>query len=148
RQYHDGVRALDIIITGMVAYRDLLPDKWRRRRIALATSADSPSNDSQPPRGCSASAVVTPTPMTASPTIHVGAAQHTTQVMVVAAGPATGAPAPVATEGPERGGRAAGFQGARNNTKVGAAKAAIPSTTTALPGISTKLHSAMPRPNE
>src|SRR5262245_7164121 len=132
----------------MVAYRDLLPDKWRRRRIALATSADSPSNDSQPPRGCSASAVVTPTPITARPTIHVGAAQHTTQVMVVAAAPATSAPAPVPTAEPSRAETAHVFLAARSSTRLVATSAAIASTTMALPGIRTKLHSAMPRPNE
>ena len=62
------------------------------------TSVDSPNSNSEPPKGCNASAVVTPTPITARPTTHVGAAQHTTQVMVVAAAPATSAPAPVATD--------------------------------------------------
>src|SRR5262249_25498912 len=131
--YHNGARAVGISITGMVASRELRPDNWRRRRIALVTSVDSPSSDSQPPRGCNASAVVTPTPITARPTIHVGAAQHTTQVMVVAAAPATSAPAPVPTAEPSRAETAHVFLAARSSTRLVATSAAIASTTMALP---------------
>src|SRR5262245_31375543 len=139
---------MGISIAWTAAFRDLRPDEYRRRRIALATSADTPSNDSQPPNGCNATAVVTPTPITARPTIHVGAAQHTTQVMVIAAAPAASAPAPIATDEPSRAETPQVFQAARSSTRLVATSTAIPSTTTALPGISTKLHSAMPRPNE
>ena len=55
------------------------------------TSVDSPNSNSEPPKGCNARAVVTPTPITARPTTHVGAAQHTTQVIVVTAAPPTSA---------------------------------------------------------
>src|SRR5215469_18578029 len=89
---------MGVSIIGMVASRDLRPDNCRRRRIALVTSVDSPNSNSQPPKGCNASAIVTPTPITARPTTQVGAAQHTTQVMVVAAAPAMIALAPVATD--------------------------------------------------
>src|SRR5215831_4608101 len=82
------------------------------------------------------------------PTTHVGAAQHTTQVMVVAAAPATIAPAPVAADEPSRAKIPQVLNAARSSTKLVATSAAIPSTITALPGISTKLHSATPRPNE
>src|SRR4029453_2487418 len=102
----------------------------------------------QPPSGCKASAVVTPTPITARPTTHVGAAQHTTQVMVVAAAPATSAPAPVATDEPRGAKIPPLFQAGHSTTRVVATSAAIASAITALPGISTKLHSEMPRPKE
>src|SRR5262245_65440618 len=124
----------------MVASRDLRPDNCRRRRIALVTSVDSPNTNSQPPKGCNASAVVTPTPITARPTTQVGAAQHTTQVMVVTAAPAMSAPAPVATDEPSGAKIPQVFQAARSSTRLVATSAAIPSTTTALPGISTKRH--------
>src|ERR1700730_14821505 len=137
---------MGVSIIGTVASRDPRPDNCRRRRIALVTSVDSPN--SEPPKGCNARAVVTPTPITARPTPHVGAAQHTTQVIVVTAAPPTSAPAPVATDEPSRTKIPQVFQAARSSTRLVATSAAIPSTITALPGISTKLHSAMPRPNE
>src|SRR5262249_23271824 len=74
-------------------------DASRRRRntgrpaaVAMAPTSPTPNSDSQPPIGCSANAVATLTPNTASPTTQVGAAQHTTQVMVIVAAPANSAP--------------------------------------------------------
>src|SRR5499427_3751433 len=109
---------MGVSIIGMVASRDLRPDNCRRRRIALVTSVDSPNSKSQPPKGCNASAVVTPTPITARLTTHVGAAQHTTQVMVVTAAPPTSAPAPVATDEPSRAKTPQVFQAARSSTRL------------------------------
>src|SRR5215470_3017925 len=109
---------MGVSIIGMVASRDLRPDNCRIRRIALVTSINSPTSNSDPPKGCNASAVVTPAPITARPTTHVGAAQHTTQVMVVAAAPATSAPAPAATDEPRRADTALVFQAARSSTRL------------------------------
>src|SRR5262249_59796337 len=111
-------------------------------------SVGGTNRNSQPPKGCNGSARVTPTPTTARPTTQVAAAQHPTQVMVVTAAPAMSAPAPVATDEPNGAKIPQVFQAARSSTRLVATSAAIPSTTAALPGISTKLHSAMPRPNE
>src|SRR5262249_29673832 len=148
RQYHDGAGAMGVSIIGTVASRDPRPDNCRRRRIALVTSVDSPTSNSDPPKGCNASALVTPRPSTARPRTQVGAGQQTTQGMGVAAAPATSAPAPVATAEPSRAETPQVFQAARSSTRLVATSTAMPSTTTALPGISTKLHSAMPRPKE
>src|SRR5262249_45034366 len=100
----------------------------------------------QVPRGCNASAVTTPTPITDRPTTQVGAAQQTTHVMVVAAAPARSAPLPAAAAAATRSNSP--HLPARSSTRLGARSTEITSTTAAFAGISTKLHSATPpRPN-
>src|SRR5260370_7127892 len=124
---------MGVSIIGTVASRDPRPDNCRRRRIALVTSVDSPNSNSEPPKGCNARAVVTPTPITARPTTHVGAAQHTTQVIVVTAAPPTSAPAPVATDEPSRTQTPQVFHPPRTTTHSAATSAPIPTTITPLP---------------
>src|SRR6266404_6318957 len=80
RRHHDDARASWVGSAIAADAPRRRPDNCRTSAAAIAPSSTMPNSDSQPPIGCSANAVATLTPNTASPTTQVGAAQHTTQV--------------------------------------------------------------------
>src|SRR5262249_26000016 len=119
------------------------PDNCRTSAPPIPPRSRMRNGDSKPPIGCSANAVATLTPNTASPTTQVGAAQHTTQVMVIVAAPANSAPPAAAADAPSRAKSGHVLRTARKSTTLVASSNAITSVTPVLAGTSTKLHSAI-----
>src|SRR5205807_2141108 len=77
-------------------------DRIAASPIAGTASAARPASTSQLPINCTANAAVVLSPITARPTTQLGAAQHTTQVMVVVAAPARSVPLAAAVSAPTR----------------------------------------------